>query len=55
MLPAFAASIFDAIAQTPSAEDQRAGVYVYAAIVGLITSGIISIIKEMRAAASARA
>jgi hypothetical protein len=54
VLATLAASIFDAIPQAPSPEGLRSGVYVWAAIVGLITSGIISCVKEARAAARAR-
>jgi hypothetical protein len=55
MLATLAASIFDAIPLAPSPEDQRAGVYVWAAIVGLMTSGLVSFAKETRAAARSRA
>jgi hypothetical protein len=48
MLATLASSIFDAVATAPTAEDQRIGVYVLAAIFGLLVSGIISCIKEMR-------
>jgi hypothetical protein len=54
VLATLAASIFDAIPQPPSPEDLRSGVYVWSAIVGLVTSGIISCIKEARAAARTR-
>lgn len=54
VLAVLAASVFDAIPLGTSPEDLRAGVYVWAAIVGLATSGIISIMKEMRTAALAR-
>ncbi len=51
---AAAALLFDAVARSPSPEEQRIGVYVLAAIVGLTTSGIISCAKEARIAAKAR-
>lgn len=51
---ATAALVFDAVAKAPSPEEQRIGVYVLAAIVGLITSGIISYAKEARIAAKTR-
>ncbi|MEQ1608139.1 MAG: hypothetical protein ABL956_04090 [Hyphomonadaceae bacterium] len=36
------------IAATPTAEAARMGVYVMAAIFGLLVSGLVSIAKEMR-------
>jgi hypothetical protein len=54
MLAVLATSIFDAVAETPAAEDQRVGVYVLAGIVGLLVSGLISCIKELRAEAAER-
>ena len=51
MLAFLSSSIFDAVATIPTAEDQRTGVYVLAGIFGLLVSGIISCIKEMRSAA----
>jgi len=36
------------IATQPTAEAQRIGVYVLAAIVGLVVCGIVSVIKELR-------
>jgi hypothetical protein len=47
---AAAALLLDAVARAPSPEDHRIGVYVLAAIVGLITSGLISCAKEARKA-----
>ncbi len=47
---AAAALLLDAIATAPTPEDHRTGVYVLAAIVGLITSGLISCAKEARKA-----
>jgi hypothetical protein len=54
MLATLASSVFDAVATAPTAEDQRIGVYVFAGIVGLLVSGIISCIKEARKAARAQ-
>ena len=51
MLAFLSSSIFDAVATIPTAEDQRTGIYVLAGIFGLLVSGIISCIKEMRSAA----
>lgn len=51
---AAAALLFDAVARAPSPEDQRIGVYVLAAIVGLTASGVISCAKEARKTAQAR-
>jgi hypothetical protein len=48
MLAVLASSVFDAVAIAPTAEDQRIGVYVLAGIFGLLVSGIVSCIKEMR-------
>lgn len=48
MLATLASSVFDAVATAPTAEDQRIGVYVLAGIFGLLVSGIVSCIKEMR-------
>jgi hypothetical protein len=55
MLATLAASIFDAVPLAPSPEDLRAGVYVWAAIVGLMTSGLVSFAKEAHAAKRRRA
>ena len=49
------ALFLDAIPRIPDAEDLRAGVYVWAGIVGLMTSAVISVVKETRAAAKTRA
>ncbi len=54
MLALTVQSIFDAVAATPSAEDHRTGVYVMAGICGLLVSGVISCIKEMRSEAAER-
>jgi hypothetical protein len=54
VLATLAAFLLDAVPQAPGPGDQRAGLYVWAAIFGLITSAIISCIKEARAAALAR-
>ena len=50
MLATLTQSIFDAVAVAPTAENVRTGVYVMAGIFGLLVSGIISCIKEMRSA-----
>jgi hypothetical protein len=47
-------SIFDAVAVMPTAADHRTGVYVMAGIFGLLVSGVISCIKEMRSEAAER-
>jgi hypothetical protein len=54
MLATLASSAFDAVATAPTAEDQRLGVYVLAGIFGLLVSGIVSCIKEMRNETAAR-
>ena len=41
-------------AAAPSAEAERIGVYVLAAIVGLLVAGLISIARELRSEASDR-
>ena len=51
---AAAVLLFDAVAKAPSPEEQRTGVYVLAAVFGLITSGVICFAKEARIAARAR-
>lgn len=42
------------VAIQPSAEAQRIGVYVLAAIVGLLVCGLITIARELRAEAVSR-
>lgn len=42
------------IATQPTPEAERLGVYVLAAIVGLLVSGLVSIAKELREEAAAR-
>ena len=50
MLATLTHSIFDAVAVTPTPENVRTGVYVMAGIFGLLVSGVISCVKEMRSA-----
>lgn len=42
------------VAAAPSPEAERIGVYVLAAIVGLLVTGLISIARELRSEASGR-
>jgi len=42
------------VAAEPSPEAERLGVYVLAAIVGLLVAGLISIARELRSEASNR-
>jgi hypothetical protein len=42
------------VAAAPTPEAERVGIYVMAAIVGLLVSGLLSIVRELRAEASYR-
>jgi hypothetical protein len=42
------------VVAAPSPEAERIGVYVLAAIVGLLVAGLISIARELRSEASSR-
>jgi hypothetical protein len=43
------------VATHPTAEAERIGVYVLAAIVGLLVCGVVAVAKELREERSARA
>lgn len=42
------------VAMQPSADVQRIGVYVFAAIAGLLVCGLITIARELRAEAASK-